>query len=259
MYFTVKAVLRSLLLPPASPLILALFGLLLLRRWRRLGLTLILVACVSIWLFSTPSIADELSRLAERSPVLDLSQPVDAQAIVIIGGGGIRKFAPEYAGPAPEYTLLDRLSYGAFLAKRTKLPVMVSGAPNETPVMQASLARDFDVATRWVEPESRDTYENAHFSAHILLPLGITRILLVTMSTHMYRAAQEFQGAGFQVTPAPSGVWTFRERGPMRFIPSPAALMRSNAAVYELIGEPMRRLQAALGVRERFDAKAVGK
>jgi len=28
--------------------------------------------------------------------------------------------------------------------------------------------------------------------------------------------------------------------------------------VYELIGEPMRRLQQALGVRERFDKKAVG-
>jgi uncharacterized SAM-binding protein YcdF (DUF218 family) len=258
MYFTVKAVLRSLLLPPASPLILALFGLLLLRRWRRVGSTLILVAGISLWLFSTPLVADALSRLAERSPVLDLSQPIDAQAIVIIGGGGVRKFAPEYAGPAPEYTLLDRLSYGAFLARRTKLPVMVSGAPNETPVMQTTLARDFDVHTRWVEPESRDTYENAHFSAHILLPLGITRILLVTMSTHMYRAAQEFQGAGFQVTPAPSGVWTRRERGPLLYIPGPGALMRSNAAVYELIGEPMRRLQAALGVREHFDAKAVG-
>ena len=81
MYFTLKAVLRSLLLPPASPLILALFGMLLLRRWRRLGFALILVAGLSIWLFSTPLIADTLSRLAERSPVLDLSRPIDAQAI----------------------------------------------------------------------------------------------------------------------------------------------------------------------------------
>jgi hypothetical protein len=32
-------------------------------------------------------------------------------------------------------------------------------------------------------------------------------------------------------------------------------LARSNAALYELIGEPMRRLQAALGIRERFDRK----
>jgi hypothetical protein len=34
--------------------------------------------------------------------------------------------------------------------------------------------------------------------------------------------------------------------------------MRSSAAVYELIGEPARRVQAALGVRERFDKKAAG-
>jgi hypothetical protein len=29
--------------------------------------------------------------------------------------------------------------------------------------------------------------------------------------------------------------------------------MRSSAGMYELIGEPVRRLQSALGVRERFD------
>jgi uncharacterized SAM-binding protein YcdF (DUF218 family) len=259
MYFTVKAVLRSLLLPPASSLILALIGALLLRRHRRWAIALMILSAVSLWLFSTAFIADALSRLAERYPALDLSQPTDAQAIVIIGGGGIRNFAPEYGGPAPEYVLLDRLSYGAFVARRTGLPILVSGAPDEAIVMQTSLARDFGMTVRWIEGESRDTYENARFSARILQGIGIKRIILVTMSTHMFRAAQEFHGAGFEVTPAPSGVWTLREPGAMRFIPSPAALMRSNAAVYELLGEPARRLQAALAVREWFETKAAEK
>jgi uncharacterized SAM-binding protein YcdF (DUF218 family) len=258
MYFTIKAVLRSLMLPPASLVLLALLGLLVLRRYRRLGVVLLATSGVALWLFSTPFVADALSRLAERYPAWDVTAPSDAQAIVIIGGGGVRKFAPEYQGSAPEYVLLDRLSYGAFIARRTKLPILVSGAPNEAFVMQESLVRDFDVPVRWVEAESRDTYENAHFTAHVLQPQGITRILLVTMSTHMYRATQEFRNAGFEVTPAPSGVWTLRERGPMLWLPGPGALARSNAAIYELLGEPIRRLQQALGVREKFDAKAVG-
>jgi hypothetical protein len=44
----------------------------------------------------------------------------------------------------------------------------------------------------------------------------------------------------------------------LRYIPGASGLERSNAAVYEMIGEPMRRLQQWLGIRERLDKKAVG-
>jgi len=256
MYFVVKALIRSMLLPPAINLILAAAGGLLLWRGRRIGRVLVALALVTLWLFSTPVTADWLSRLAERYPPLDLGSVQGAQAIVIIGGGGERDFAPEFQGPAAESGLLERLSYGAFVARRTGLPVLVSGAPKESMVMQTSLARDFGVSVRWREGESRDTFENARFSAHILQPAGITHIILVTSATHLWRAAHEFQGAGFQVSPAPVGLLAPREDGPFQYVPSPAALMRSNLAMYELIGEPMRLLQEALGVRERFDRKA---
>ena len=256
MYFTLKAILRSLLLPPASALIIGLLGALLLRRWRRLGLTLLIGSVVSLWLLSTPLVADALLQWVERFPALDLSQPTRAQAIVVIGGGGVRRFAPEYQASAPEDILLERLSYTAFVARRSGLPVLVSGASNEAPVMRESLDRDFGVPVRWVEAGSRDTFQNARFSAQILQAEGINRIILVTMSTHMYRAVQEFADAGFEVTPAPSGVFRPRARGVMRIVPTPGSLAASNSAVYEMLGEPMRRLQAALGIRERFDSKA---
>ncbi len=99
MYFVLKAALRTLLLPPSSPLILATLGALLLRRRRRLGAVLLTVGLVSMWLFATPIVAEAVWRLAEHYPALDLSKPTNAQAIVIIGGGGQRIFAPEYAGP----------------------------------------------------------------------------------------------------------------------------------------------------------------
>jgi uncharacterized SAM-binding protein YcdF (DUF218 family) len=258
MYFVLKALVRSLLLPPASPLIVAVLGALLLRRWRRTGAALLALGLASLWLFATPVVADVLQRLAEHYPALDFDRATRAQAIVILGGGGRRDYAPEYRDSAPDHALLERLSYGAFLARHTGLPILVSGAPLEARAMQTSLSRDFGVPARWVENQSRDTFENARFTAQMLGKQGIRRILLVTSSMHLWRAAHEFDDAGFEVIPAPQGVWVPRDLGPLRFIPGPTGLERSNAVIYELIGEPMRRLQKMLGVRERFDAKAVG-
>ncbi len=253
MYFVLKALLRTLLLPPASPLILCMLGALLLWRRKRVGGVLLAVGLISMWLFATPIVADAVWRLAERYPALDLSKPTNAQAIVIIGGGGQRLFAPEYAGPSADDLLLERLSYGAFVARRTGLPILVSGAPTEALIMSTSLSRDFGRNVRWIENRSADTYQNARFSARILHAEGIEHIILVTSSVHLWRAAHEFQDAGLDVIPGPSGVSVYRKPGPLRLVPSAGALMRSSAGVYELIGEPMRRLQSALGVRERFD------
>jgi uncharacterized SAM-binding protein YcdF (DUF218 family) len=243
MYFTLKAVVRTLLLPPASPLIIAIIGALLLWRRRRFGGPLLFVGLAAMWLLATPIVADAVSRLAEHYPALDLSKPTDAQAIVILGGGGVRNFAPEYFGPEADFGLLERLSYGAFVARQTGLPILVSGAPDEAIAMKTSLSRDFGAPTRWVDRQSRDTYENSRFSARLLNADGIKRIILVTSSTHMWRSTHEFESVGLEV---------------FRLVPSPAALMRSHLALYELLGEPMRRLQAALGLRERFDLKAAG-
>jgi len=256
MYFVLKALARSLVLPPAGPLILAALGAVLVGRHRRAGWVLLVGGLASLWLLSTPIVADSVSCLAEHYPALDLSKPTNAGAVVILGGGGQRKLAPEYGGPSPEYVLLERLSYGAFVARRTGLPVLVSGAPVESLTMRTSLARDFGVSPRWTESQSRDTFENARFTARILKPEGIKRIILVTSSTHLWRAAREFEEAGFDVVPAPEGVWALRESGALRLVPTATALERSRAAIYELIGEPMRRLQAALGIRERFDRAA---
>jgi len=258
MYFVLKAFVRSLLLPPASPLIVAVLGALLLRRWRRTGSVLLALGLGSLWLFATPVVADALERLVDQYPALDLDKPTHAQAIVVIGGGGQRNYAPEYRDSAPEYVLLERLSYCAFVARHTGLPILVSGAPREAQAMQTSLTRDFQVPARWVESQSRDTFENARYTAQMLKPEGIGRIILITSSTHLWRAAHEFQDAGFEVVPAPQGVSAPRDMQALRFIPGVGGLQRSNAAVYELIGEPMRRLQEAMGVRERFDKKAVG-
>ena len=249
MFVFLKSVARGLILPPAGLLILAVVGLVLSRRRPRIGGALLVIGLGGLWLSATPVVGDALQRLAGRYPPLDLSQPLNAQAIVILGGGGVR-IAPEYAGPAAALATLERLNYGAFLARRTSLPVLVSGSPEEASAMRTTLSRDFGISTRWFENRSGDTFENARFSARMLHADGVHRIVLVTSSAHEWRAAHEFMGAGLQVVPAPVGVPTRDLRVP-RFLPSAEGMMLSYAAVYELIGEPVRQLFAMLHLRRQ--------
>jgi len=168
---------------------------------------------------------------------------------VILGGGGQRPFAPEYQGPAAEPLLLERLSYGAYVAKKTGLPVLVTGFSIEARAMHDSLQRNFGVETRWIDTDAYDTFQNARNSARILSADNVHRIVLVTRSTHMRRSVQEFAAAGFDVVPAPVGILAMRDFSTLRYMPDPEALLRSHMAIYELIGEPVRIFLSASHLR----------
>lgn len=244
MLITLKMVLRTLLLPPAGPLLVAALGLWL-SRWRtppvrRAGWVLLGAALATLWLLGTPVVASGLARLAQRCPPLDPGKPTNAQAIVILGGGRARDFAPEYGGPMVSSELLERVHYGAFLARRTGLPVLVSGTWGETRAMRATLERDFGVATRWADSRSRDTFQNAADSSQLLRADGVTRIILVTSADHEWRAMQEFASAGLEVVPAPTDLWAPLRGGLILYLPTAMALWRSSNALYELIGNVAR-------------------
>jgi len=254
--FVLKTLARELILPPTSLLLLIFIGAWLIGRQRRSGWAFLIVGSGFLWLLCTPAVSDHLARLAEGYPALNPNRPADAQAVVVIGGGGQRNYAPEYRGPMADPILLERLALAAYLARRYSLPLAVSGEKTESFTMAQTLIRNFAVTPRWIEGNSRDTYENAQLSARILFPDGVRKIILVTSSAHEWRAVQEFKGAGFAVLPAPAGAWSTREYGVFQYLPSASALQRSYSAVYELIGEPMRRLLSAGGVREKLDQRA---
>jgi uncharacterized SAM-binding protein YcdF (DUF218 family) len=244
-----KTVVKQLLLPPAGLLLLALLGLLLLKRRPILGRSLVIFSIATLWLLSTPMAANSLTRMAEYYPVLDMHAAAAAQAVVILGGGGQRLYAPEYGGPAAGPFLLERLSYGAFLARKTGLPVLVTGARIEAASMRASLARNFDIQARWVEDQAYDTFENARNSALLLKADGVQRIILVTHAAHMRRSVEEFRAVGLEVFPAPTGMIDPNAQG-LAVVPIPDALLRSCAAINELLGEPMRALLEATHLRK---------
>jgi uncharacterized SAM-binding protein YcdF (DUF218 family) len=254
MFFLLKRLLKTLLLPPAGPLLLVALGVwLVLRRGaspaaRKAGWACILGGVVSLWVLATPVVAEALTRAAEGYPALDPAQPLHAQAIVILAGGEART-APEYGGPAAGGVLLERVSYGGYLARRTGLPVLISAPAREALAMRVVLGRDFGIEPRWVVSTSRDTFTDAQLSSQLLRPDGIASVALVTSSNHEWRAAREFESCGLNVVPAPVHVWAPRAREPSDYLPDPAALVESTEALNEVLGDVVRRVFAATHLR----------
>jgi uncharacterized SAM-binding protein YcdF (DUF218 family) len=249
MLLPLRALLKGLILPPAGPILLAFLGVILLKRRPLLARSCLILGLGSLWLLSTPVVSDALERLAEQYPPLDWPSAAGAQAIVILGGGGQRVPAPEYGGPAAEPVLLERLTYGAFVAGKTGLPILVTGFHMEAGAMRDTLLRNFGIRARWVDDQAYDTFENARNSVRLLKADAVSRIVLVTQGTHMRRSVHEFTAAGIEVVPGPVGVLAPRDRGVARFVPNPEALLRAHAAIYELLGEPVRAFLAATHLR----------
>jgi uncharacterized SAM-binding protein YcdF (DUF218 family) len=250
-FLIARKALAALVLPPTGPLLLALLGLALLGRRPRLGRALAWLGLVGLLVLSLPVVSHSLLRPLEPL-ALDLQRAGDAQAIVILGGG-VRRNAPEYGGDTLARLTLERVRYGALVARTTRLPVLVSGGSvyggtAEATLMKRALEQEFNVQVRWSEDHSRDTRANAAESASILLPAGIKRVILVAHGFDMQRASAEFASAGLQVTPAPTGIAgersTFEHAAEL--LPSMSALQGSYYALYELLAEAVRRLRQSL-------------
>jgi uncharacterized SAM-binding protein YcdF (DUF218 family) len=213
-FFVMKKILSVILLPPLLPLLVIIAGLLF-AHWRpRAGKVVTWTGVLLSLGLMLPAGVDLFSAPLEAIPVVQPKALQQAQAIVILGGGQ-RLNAKEYGGAAPNRLTLERLRYGARLARQSGLPVLVTGgAPKgmvgEAVVMAKSLREDFGVAPRWIEARSLDTQGNAYYSAQMLRPKearGIRRIVLVTHAAHMRRSVHEFTAQGFEATPAPTAFY----------------------------------------------------
>jgi uncharacterized SAM-binding protein YcdF (DUF218 family) len=238
-----SALLRLLIMPPASLMLMIAAGYLLRRRFPRTGRTLCATGALLLVVLSTNAGALLLLHpLEEQNAPFDLSRPSGAQAIVVLGAGGVDR-ASEYAGmDMPDQVALVRLQYAAHLQHATGLPLLTSGggaAPGvQAPasVMARVLRDDFRTPVAWVEDQSRDTAENAAYSARIFKAAGIKRVLLVTHAMHMPRAKAEFLRHGVEVVAAPTLFYSRATWSAYMLIPSASGMYRSFYAVHEWIG-----------------------
>jgi uncharacterized SAM-binding protein YcdF (DUF218 family) len=242
----IRYILKQLLLPPGGFLLLLLLAWWLRRRMPRLSLACFVTGLGGLWLMSLPVMVEWSARALEAEPPLAeaewprLAERVDA--IVVLGGGRDRD-DPAWGGDQPSAMALERLRYAARLARASGLPLLTSGGlhfgepPSEALIMADALKRDFGLDVRWQEGESRTTWENAEFTAGILLPQGIRRVLLVTQAAHMPRARWSFERAGFEVATAPMGYLGVPNGRPLGgWLPESKAVWQSGMLLNEAVG-----------------------
>ena len=184
--------------------------------WQRL---LLVVALSALWLGGNRWVAFGLARSLEWRYLPPEPVP-QAQVIVLLGGG---TQTADYPRSIVEVNNAgDRVLYTAWLYQQGVAEhILLSGGRLDwdptlgTPAQQmAALLEMIGVPAdvMWLEPDSRNTYENALYSARMLREKGIDRILLVTSAMHMPRSVHLFEAQGFDVIPLPTD-YTVTEAG----------------------------------------------
>jgi uncharacterized SAM-binding protein YcdF (DUF218 family) len=228
------------LVPPSGLIWWLLIGLVVMRRRRRLGLTIITVSAVLLYALSTPLMGGLLiGSLEAAQPIVpEVGEP---GAIVILGADG--ESTPDAlvrAEPGP--LSLQRLAGAAIIVREKKLPVLITGGkvgtgqPAVADLMADLFKSAFDLPVEWRETRADNTCENARYSAEILRKAGINSALVVTHAWHMPRAILAFQQAGFPIVPAPLHADTHEIRAVSDLLPHTSAWVRSFYALHEWVG-----------------------
>lgn len=239
--YLLRKLVGTALLPPVGPLLLLGFGLALIPRRRAAGLAIAWAMAVFLMLLCIPWVAGTLT-----TTIGGVDEPIrpeqlrEAQAIVVMGGG-LRPHAPEFGTDAPGTLTLERVRYAAFLARATKIPLLVTGGPtantrSEADVMADVLEGEYSVPVRWREGRARNTRENALFSAEILKEAGIKKVAVVSHAVDTRRALREFRAVGLDPIAAPTDLPGPGLVLPWDLIPSMRSFAASYLALYELLG-----------------------
>ena len=240
--------------PVSVTLLVAVLGLVALRRRPRVGYVLVCGALCLLWFCSTMTCMCALGIPLERPYVA--AQKVEslpcADAIVLLGGGIGKNETMEYPDM---YEGADRVWHAARLWKAGKAPVIVASGVNDLAaavplLVDLGVPRDAIV----VDNESRNTYENSRFAERLLLGMpGPERpkaerksILLVTSAWHMPRARGNFAKTSLAVVPAPCDFVVHNSfAGPHNWwdwvVPSADAFARTSFLFKEWLGRLARR------------------
>lgn len=251
--------LKYLLLPPVINALLILAGLAAGAR-RLTGGLLIALGLASLLVLATP-IASHALRQGLEPPPLSGPAALRGEGAIVILGGGRDYQSPEFGwGDAPSNPTWRRLAYGAWLQRGSDWPILVTGGrvhdehSAEASLMAAALREVFEVQVRWLEGESRNTAENARFSAAMLADANIERVALISQAWHLPRAIAEFERAGLAVVPAPTEFASAPPPGLHGWIPRAYHLNESTRALHEWLGRGVLWVREALLERRRGSA-----
>ncbi len=238
---------KQLLLPPGILLLLLALAWWLRRSRPRLAGLCFAVGAGGLWLMSLPVVVQWGAKALEREPPLARSEwatLAERADVIVVLGAGRERGDLAWGSDQPTGLALERERYAARLAKASGLPVLTSGGlhygtpPTEAKLMADSLLDDFGVAVRWQEGRSLTTWENAQFTAEMLEPLGLKRVVVVTQAWHMPRSVWSFERSGLTVVPAPLGFLGVDNARPLGgWMPEFNAIWRSGQLLNEAVGQ----------------------
>ena len=235
----------SSLIPPNLFILLAIIGVLIAWRRKKFGLAVATAAIGLLYLAAMPVTAGLLIRWAEAiafdEPALLSDTPAEAipGAIVVLSADAQRSDIPGVPDAVGPLTL-ERLAEAARQWRRLGLPILVSGGGPRgvslAMLMSRVLQEDFRVPVQWREERSRNTFENALYSAEILRGAGIHAALVVAHPWDMARALWSFRAVGYPVVPSPIAESKRPSLSVAAFLPQIPALLESYYTLHELIG-----------------------
>lgn len=186
------------------------------------------------------SSSDDIEVQGGDEPVPSLRTP---GYIVILGGGTTPSSPAEGGKSAPSRASLKRIVHGYSLYRQTGLPVITSGGivyrgdhgePEAETARRTLMKLGMLEGGIIVEPESRNTWENARNTAEIV---GDETVILVTSAYHMRRSVLSFEKFGVEVVPAPTDYQTVRAPYTIiDYLPEIGNLKNFYSAVHEYIG-----------------------
>ena len=214
----------------------------LLRRGKRARRVLLWTAGGLVLVFGFGPVANLLLYPLETAHARPARPPKDPGAIIVLGG-----FTREPRDNPNFYELTeaaDRFVEGVRLAHNHPRARLVISSGSSAVIYKfykegnvlGSLALDMGLPARQVvvDAESRNTRENALYSKRLLSKVK-GPLLLITSAAHMSRAVACFRKAGVEVVPWPVD-YLRTGSGPGSWLPKPANLGRSNAALHEYAG-----------------------
>lgn len=209
-------------------------------RWlRAIGMSGLAVAGV----LATPIGANALVTAVEsRAPTSAQCVGSPPSTIVLLGGG-----VQVSTRDPVDYRVLSPISvqrvFAAARSARQQPDAQIiitgdsfRGVPEST--LMARLLTELGIAPERIreEPQARTTWQNAQFTAALQPPVD-RRIWLVTSALHLSRALYAFEQAGFDACVWPADTRYAAWIGWGYLLPSSSAIVKSEAALHELLGE----------------------
>ncbi len=249
MYVYFSKILPLLVLPIGLVLELSFIALLLALAGKKKSSALFtFLAMAMLWSASTPYVADTLMGRLERDyPAVMMTEIPRSKCVVLLGGAVEPVFPPRV--DLDMLDGIDRVRKAAQLSRLglVKTIIVTGGNQPWSPFPETEAEAIKTLLLEWgvaeenivLETQSRNTRENAFYTKDLLEGMACEKPLLVTSAAHMTRAVEAFKRLRIEVFPVATDVRVV-DRPQLTvfdFLPDAEALLMSNDAVHEWLGQ----------------------